>query len=297
MSRASTLADLGEAQLIDRIVRLARRIEQKGVVLGIGDDAAIVRPRPGEDWVTSTDATVEDVHFRWERESPFHVGRKALVANLSDLAAMGARPLAFTLALAAPPGLELARFDGLLRGLLREAEIHHCPLVGGNLVRARQTSLAIHVLGGLPRGRALRRDSPAPGSAIGRGPSAAGPSGTGRLHRPLRRPAGRPRSAAPRFGPRSRTRAREPAPARGLCPALPGTGRRSARAGPGRRRGLRAALQRPRARGGPTFVGPVGAPAGCAGDSHRDGDSGSGDFGRTPRHAVPSLLTHAASGL
>jgi len=158
MSRARTLSDLGEARLIDRIARAAGRLDQSGVVLGIGDDAAILRPGPREDWVTSTDVTVEDVHFRWSEQSAFSVGRRALVANLSDLAAMGARPLAFTLALGAPPDLELALFDGLFRGLLREAAIHGCPLVGGNLARARQTSLAIHVLGRVPRGRALRRD-------------------------------------------------------------------------------------------------------------------------------------------
>ncbi len=149
---------MGEPGLIDRISRMARRLDQSGVVLGIGDDAAILRPRKSEDWVTSTDATVEDVHFRWSEQSAFNVGRRALVANLSDLAAMGARPRGFTLALAAPPELELARFDGLLRGLLREAALHGCPLVGGNLARARQTSLVINVLGCVPRGRALRRD-------------------------------------------------------------------------------------------------------------------------------------------
>ena len=158
MTRGRTLSDLGEPGLIDRIARMARRLDQSGVVLGIGDDAAILRSRKSEDWVTSTDAAVEDVHFRWSEQSAFNIGRRALVANLSDLAAMGARPRGFTLALAAPPELELARFDGLLRGLLREAALHRCPLVGGNLARARQTSLAINVLGCVPRGRALRRD-------------------------------------------------------------------------------------------------------------------------------------------
>ena len=159
MPRARTLSDLGEGRLIDRIARAARRLEQPGVILGIGDDAAILRPRPGEDWVTSTDATVEGVHFRWAEQSAFTIGRRALVSNLSDLAAMGARPMGFTLALGAPSDLEVARFDGLIRGLLREAKIHGCPLVGGNLARSAQTSLAISVFGALPRGRALRRDA------------------------------------------------------------------------------------------------------------------------------------------
>jgi thiamine-monophosphate kinase len=158
MTRGRTLSDLGESGLIDRIAQMARHLDGSGVVLGIGDDAAILRPGKAEDWVTSTDASVEDVHFRWSQQSAFNIGRRALVANLSDLAAMGARPRGFTLALAAPPELELSLFDGLLRGLLREAALHGCPLVGGNLARARQTSLAINVLGCVPRGCALRRD-------------------------------------------------------------------------------------------------------------------------------------------
>ncbi|MCS5635232.1 MAG: thiamine-phosphate kinase [Myxococcota bacterium] len=166
MARARTLSDLGERRLIDRIARAAGRLDQSGVVLGIGDDAAILRPRQGEDLVASTDASIENVHFRFSYQSPAHVGRRALLANLSDLAAMGARPLGFSLALAAPADLELARFDGLVRGLLMEAERHRCPLVGGNLARASQTSLVIHVYGGVPRGRALRRDALRPGDRL-----------------------------------------------------------------------------------------------------------------------------------
>ena len=159
MARARTLSDLGEGRLIERIARAARRLDQGGVVLGIGDDAAILRLREGEDLVASTDASVENVHFRFSYQSPAHVGRRALLANLSDLAAMGARPLGFSLALSAPASLELAYFDGLVRGLLSEADRHGCPLVGGNLARASQTSLVIHVYGAVPRGRALRRDA------------------------------------------------------------------------------------------------------------------------------------------
>jgi thiamine-monophosphate kinase len=152
-----TLEELGETGAIARIARAARRGGAPGVRLGIGDDAALLRPPPGEDLAVSTDALVEDVHFRWRSESPRHVGRRALAASLSDLAAMGARPLGCLLALAAPPGLPLARFDGLVAGLLHEARAHACPLVGGNLSRDRHTSLCLTVLGIVPRGRALTR--------------------------------------------------------------------------------------------------------------------------------------------
>jgi thiamine-monophosphate kinase len=100
---------------------------------------------------------VEDVHFRWSTQSARTLGRRALAANLSDLAAMGARPLGFVCALAAPPRTPVSRIDGLVAGLLTEARSHDCPLVGGNLASARQTVLSITVLGAVGRGRALRR--------------------------------------------------------------------------------------------------------------------------------------------
>jgi thiamine-monophosphate kinase len=156
----ATIGDRGEFGLIERIERIAQRAGALGgraVVLGLGDDAAVLRPPSGEDLVVSTDATVEGVHFRWRTQSARTAGRRGVVAALSDLAAMGARPLGMTFALAAPPGLELQRFDGFVAGLCREAASHACPLVGGNVTRARQTSATFTVLGSVPRGRALRR--------------------------------------------------------------------------------------------------------------------------------------------
>ncbi|MEE3328463.1 MAG: thiamine-phosphate kinase [Myxococcota bacterium] len=153
-----SLSDLGERELIDRIARLADSKKKSGIVLGIGDDAAILRPRANEDLVTSTDTAVEDVHFRWVTQSDRSVGRRALISNLSDLAAMGARPSGCLLALSAPPDMAVSRFEGLMKGLLSEAHTHACPLIGGNLSRSRETSLAITVFGTVPRGAALRRD-------------------------------------------------------------------------------------------------------------------------------------------
>ncbi|MBW2287303.1 MAG: thiamine-phosphate kinase [Deltaproteobacteria bacterium] len=152
------LGDLGEFGLIDRIGLAAGRVARsRSVVIGIGDDAAVLRPRAGEDVVVSTDAMVEGVHFRFENQSCRNIGRRALVANLSDLAAMAARPLGFTLALAAPAELSLRRVDDLLAGLLIEAAEYACPLVGGNVSAARETSLTLTVIGAVARGRALTR--------------------------------------------------------------------------------------------------------------------------------------------
>jgi thiamine-monophosphate kinase len=158
------LSELGEFGLIDRIARRTPR--GHGVVLGIGDDAAVLRLRRGEDLVLSTDSLVEGVHFRLATQSARSIGRRALAVNLSDLAAMGARPVAFTAALVAPPDLEVRWLDGLVAGLLAEAARFACPLVGGNLSRGRELSIAIAVTGALGRGRALTRAAARAGDRV-----------------------------------------------------------------------------------------------------------------------------------
>ena len=167
MTAPRTAGDIGELEWIRRIARMARRAGGgRGVALGIGDDAALLRARPGEDIATSCDARVQGVHFRFDWESPRGAGRRALVAGLSDLAAMGARPLGFTLALAAPSAAPLPQLMGLLRGLLDVAQAARCPLVGGNLSRAAEISLTLGCLGAQRRGRALRRDAGRPGDGV-----------------------------------------------------------------------------------------------------------------------------------
>ncbi|MBS1104760.1 MAG: thiamine-monophosphate kinase [Deltaproteobacteria bacterium] len=136
------------------------------MVLGIGDDAALLRLRAGDDLAVSTDALVEDVHFRFASEAPRSIGRRALAAALSDLAAMGARPLAVVAALAAPPTLPLAHAEGIVRGIVDGARRWDAPLVGGNVARAKQTSLTLTVLGAVRRGRALTRAGARPGDRI-----------------------------------------------------------------------------------------------------------------------------------
>jgi thiamine-monophosphate kinase len=161
------LEDVGEFGLIERIARMiGEQRPPRGVVLGPGDDAAILRPPAGKDLVVTTDALVEGVHFRWRNQAPRTVGRRALVVNLSDLAAMGALPLGCVVALAAPPALALNKALGLVAGLLCEAATHACPLVGGNVTAARETSIAITVFGWVDRRRALLRSGARPGDRV-----------------------------------------------------------------------------------------------------------------------------------
>ena len=161
-----TLADLGESALIRRIAKRAGQPSGKIWPTAIGDDAAILRPGKAEDLVLSTDAQVEGVHFRFRRESPRTIGRRALAVNLSDLAAMGARPVGALLSLCAPPEMALSVFDGIIAGFLDESRRFDCPLVGGNLSRAQNCSLTVTVVGRVKRGRALSRQGLRPGDRL-----------------------------------------------------------------------------------------------------------------------------------
>jgi thiamine-monophosphate kinase len=155
------LRDVGEFGLIERIARMARgsSLRAPGVVLGIGDDAALLRARADEDVVVTTDSLVQRVHFDFAAETPRVAGRRALAANLSDLAAMGARPLGFVVALSAPETTPLAHALGLARGMLDFAARFECPLAGGNVARGSEITLAITALGAVRRGRALLRSA------------------------------------------------------------------------------------------------------------------------------------------
>jgi len=164
--RDRTLADLGESALIQRIARRAGGRIGRDWALGIGDDAAILSTRRDEELVFSTDAQVEGVHFRFGRDAPRTIGRRALAVNLSDLAAMGAKPLGALMSLSAPPASSVSVFDGVIAGFVDEARRYDCPLVGGNLSSAGEWSLDVTVIGRCRKGRALRRRGLRPGDGL-----------------------------------------------------------------------------------------------------------------------------------
>ncbi|MGQ9725098.1 MAG: thiamine-phosphate kinase, partial [Tepidimonas sp.] len=131
------------------------RADGSGVRLGNGDDCALLAPAPGTVLAVSTDMLVVGRHFLPDVD-PEALGHKALAVNLSDLAAMGARPLAFTLALALPEadGAWLAAFA---RGLWALADAHGCALVGGDTT-AGPLNLCLTVFGEVPADQSSRRD-------------------------------------------------------------------------------------------------------------------------------------------
>lgn len=141
---------MGEFELIDRYFkRPARR-----AALGVGDDCALLAPAPGMQLAVSSDMLIEGRHFL-STVDPFKLGHKALAVNLSDLAACGAKPLAFTLALALPQADE-AWLEGFSRGLFALADAHDCELIGGDTTRG-PLAICITVFGEVPPGQALLR--------------------------------------------------------------------------------------------------------------------------------------------
>ncbi len=138
----------------DLIRRFFLRPAAAGVEVGVGDDCAVLVPTPGARWLVSSDMLVEGRHFL-STVDPARLGHKALAVNLSDLAACGAAPRGFTLALALPR-VDEAWLDGFSRGLLALGDASGCPLVGGDTTQG-PLNLCITVFGEAPAGQTLLR--------------------------------------------------------------------------------------------------------------------------------------------
>jgi thiamine-monophosphate kinase len=153
---------LGEFELIKRYFA-AGFGERDDVVLGVGDDAAVVRVPQGMELVVAADTLIAGVHFP-EDLAPAHIGYRILAVNLSDLAAMGAAPAWCTLALTLPHADErwLGEFSRGFRDLARR---HRVALIGGDTTRG-PLSLTLQILGLIPPGEAVRRDGARAGDVI-----------------------------------------------------------------------------------------------------------------------------------
>jgi thiamine-monophosphate kinase len=170
---------MNEIGIVERIRQMSRaRLPSKrgGILIGIGDDCAIFRPKPGEDLLFTTDQMIEDVHFR-ATHKPAAVGERALARSLSDIAAMGGEPRFCLVALATPAkhgDVEQRNvahekwIEAFYRGLLRLANRTGTVLAGGDLSHSgtNKTHCDVMVCGAVKRGRALRRDGARPGDAI-----------------------------------------------------------------------------------------------------------------------------------
>lgn len=164
----------GELALLQTIRTRAAAIpsSRSRVRLGIGDDCALLRLKPGEELAITTDLSIEGRHFRLDWHPPESVGHRTLARGLSDLAAMGARPVAAFLSLGLPRELTVSSngkptwVDRFLDGLLALAAEHHIPLSGGDLAESPLAIADIVLTGAVPRGKALLRSGGKPGDRI-----------------------------------------------------------------------------------------------------------------------------------
>jgi thiamine-monophosphate kinase len=156
------LSDLGEFGFLDR---MRDWVGPGSALVGVGDDAAVVRLAGGGTVVATTDALVEGVHFRLDWSSPSDVGYKAVAVNVSDLAAMGAEARWVLLSLCAPAGATEELLRGLYAGMGEACDEYKVELIGGDTVRADTLTLAVTAIGELD-GDPLRRSGAKAGDSL-----------------------------------------------------------------------------------------------------------------------------------
>lgn len=156
---SATLADWGEH-------RLLRRLQRFSPPAVVGDDGAVLQPEPGRSLVVTTDVFVAGIHFSEATTPPDAVGWRAMAANLSDLAAMGATPWAVTVGLSLPPETEIPWVEALYGGMQRCLDRYGGVIVGGDLTRSPIPTLAITAFGQGDPSHILRRQGAPVGAAI-----------------------------------------------------------------------------------------------------------------------------------
>jgi thiamine-monophosphate kinase len=163
----------GELALIQRIrARAGRFSNASGIRVGIGDDCAVLALKNNEEVVITTDLSLENRHFRVNLHPPESIGHRTLARGLSDIAAMGARPLAAFLSLGLPRKLTQSRgrqrawIDRFMDGFLSLAYRHKTPLAGGDLAESPVALADIVLVGAVPRDQALLRSGAKPGDLL-----------------------------------------------------------------------------------------------------------------------------------
>jgi thiamine-monophosphate kinase len=158
------LSEIGEFGLIKAISQIADK--GQGVVMGVGDDVAVLRPSPGQVLLVTTDLLLEGVHFQLEFTDLYRLGQKALAVNLSDIAACGGRPTAFLVSLAISPAMEVTAMQALYKGMMEQARQYGCSLVGGDTSRGKEWMISITLLGEAEEGKVVYRRGAQQGDRI-----------------------------------------------------------------------------------------------------------------------------------
>jgi len=165
-----------EDDLISKLQAIVSQAAPSALLVGIGDDAAVWQPSRSHRSVITTDALVEGVHFTSDAMSAADVGHRALASNLSDVAAMGAKPVLATIAFGVGPGADEAWILECYRGIAALAERAQCAIAGGDIVRAPAITIAITIVGEVRPSNLKTRAGMLPGDTI----AVTGPLGASR---------------------------------------------------------------------------------------------------------------------
>lgn len=164
-----TLSDIGEFGLIDRIHALLQKegLSPPDISIGIGDDTAAFRARAGYELLVTCDAMVEGRHYLPEHISPLDLGRRAMALNISDIGAMGGRPLYALVSLGLKAETPVNDVEAMYRGFIAELNPIEASIIGGNVTKSEHaTFVDITLIGEVELGRMLRRSTAKPGEAI-----------------------------------------------------------------------------------------------------------------------------------
>jgi len=165
-----TVSQIGEFGLIDRINQLIGRqgggAKDQGTV-GIGDDCAVFAPSPGTDILVTCDSVLEGRHYLPQYISPFDLGRRCMTLNISDIGAMGGRPLYAFISLGMKPETPVTDVESMYLGFLAELRPFNAAIMGGNVTRSSDTPfIDITLIGEIEKGKAVRRSTARAGDVI-----------------------------------------------------------------------------------------------------------------------------------
>lgn len=159
------IRELGEFGLIERL-KQRTKISDPSVIKGIGDDCAVIKIRNGRFLLVTSDLLLEGVHFDRTYTNSYHLGKKALAVNLSDIAAMGGIPRFYLVSLGLPPHLPLTFIENLYRGMEEVAREFNLSLIGGNISSSQKILIDLTVLGETKPSEIVYRDGAQVGDAI-----------------------------------------------------------------------------------------------------------------------------------
>lgn len=164
-----TVSQIGEFGLIRRLRGLILREGSKGrgLVVGIGDDTASFMPGDDREILITCDSMVEGRHYLSDRMSPYDVGRRAMISNISDIGAMGGQPLYALISLGLRPEMPVSDVEQIYRGFFFELNPFEAAVIGGNITSVGDRAFVdVTLVGEVPRGKAVRRSGAQPGDCI-----------------------------------------------------------------------------------------------------------------------------------